>query len=62
METPVGDEKLGRENDVTYASSSTGEVEHRQKNSWAYLKKHYFTTREGWIGDYVRSISFLQHT
>ncbi|KAN0099164.1 putative purine permease [Hyaloscypha variabilis] len=51
METPASIEKLGQENDVAYASSSTGEVETSQKPTWAYLK-HYFTSREGWIGDY----------
>jgi hypothetical protein len=53
METPASNEKLGQEQDVAYASSSTGEVEDTKKNTWAYLK-HYFTSREGWIGDYVR--------
>jgi hypothetical protein len=52
METPASNEKLGQEQDVAYASSSTGEVEDTKKNTWAYLK-HYFTSREGWIGDYV---------
>ncbi|KAL5319993.1 hypothetical protein ACEPPN_013052 [Leptodophora sp. 'Broadleaf-Isolate-01'] len=51
METPGSIEKLGQDNDVVYASSSTGEVEQHQKKSWAHLK-HYFTSREGWIGDY----------
>ncbi len=59
MEAPSSDEKLGQENDVVYASSSTGDVEQHQNTTWAYLK-HYFTSREGWIGDYVRSYhSFL---
>jgi hypothetical protein len=52
METPASIEKLGQENDVAYASSSTGEVEESKKTQWEYLK-HYFTSREGWIGDYV---------
>ncbi|KAG4431196.1 hypothetical protein IFR05_013322 [Cadophora sp. M221] len=51
METSGSIEKLGQDSDVVYASSSTGEVEQHQKKSWAYLK-HYFTSREGWIGDY----------
>jgi hypothetical protein len=53
MENPASTEKLGQEQDVAYASSSTGEVEDTKNNTWAYLK-HYFTSREGWIGDYVR--------
>jgi hypothetical protein len=52
METPASVEKLGQEGDVAYASSSTGEVITSQKPTWAYLR-HYFTSREGWIGDYV---------
>ncbi|KAE9374987.1 putative purine permease [Stipitochalara longipes BDJ] len=51
METPASIEKLGQESDVAYASSSAGEVETSQKPTWAYLK-HYFTSRQGWIGDY----------
>ncbi|KUJ19683.1 putative purine permease [Mollisia scopiformis] len=51
METPASIEKLGHEQDVQYASSSTGEVMQSQKNTWGYWK-HYFTSREGWIGDY----------
>ncbi|KAH8778307.1 putative purine permease [Hyaloscypha finlandica] len=51
METPGSIEKLGQENDVTYASSFAGEVEAPQRPTWAYLK-HYFTSRGGWIGDY----------
>lgn len=51
METPASVERLGHEQDVQYASSSTGEVAQPQKNTWIYLK-HYFTSREGWIGDY----------
>ncbi|KAG4411262.1 hypothetical protein IFR04_015609 [Cadophora malorum] len=51
MDNPSSVEKLGQDNDVVYASSSTGEVDQHQKNQWAYLK-HYFTSREGWIGDY----------
>ncbi|KAH7393630.1 putative purine permease [Cadophora sp. MPI-SDFR-AT-0126] len=51
MDNPSSVEKLGQDNDVVYASSSTGEVEQHQKKSWAHLK-HYFTSREGWIGDY----------
>lgn len=58
METPHGDEKLGRENDAVYASSSTDDVEQHQKNYWVYLK-HYFTSREGWIGDYVRPLVLI---
>ena len=50
METPGSVEKHGRERDAVYASSSTGEVEKRP--SWSYMKD-YFTSREGWIGDYV---------
>jgi len=56
METPASIEKLGQENDVAYASSSACEVETSQKPTWAYLK-HYFTSREGWIGDYVCPLS-----
>ena len=52
METQASIEKLGHEQDVQYASSSTGEISHPQKNTWEYWK-HYFTSREGWIGDYV---------
>jgi hypothetical protein len=52
METSASIEKLGKENDVAYASSSTREVITSQKPTWAYLK-HYFTSREGWLGDYV---------
>lgn len=55
METHASIEKLGNEQDITYASSSTGEVAFSQKKGWPYLK-HYFTSREGWIGDYVRQI------
>jgi hypothetical protein len=54
MENPTSTEKLGQEQDVAYASSSTGEVEDTKKNTWVYLR-HYFTSREGWIGDYVCS-------
>lgn len=56
MDNPSSVEKLGQDNDVVYASSSTGEVDQHQKNQWAYLK-HYFTSREGWIGDYVHTPS-----
>jgi hypothetical protein len=52
MEIPGSTEKLGKEQDVAYASSSTGEVAFSQKKGFAYLK-HYFTSREGWLGDYV---------
>jgi hypothetical protein len=59
METPasIDNEKLGNEQDVTYASSSTGEVAFSQKKGFAYLK-HYFTSKEGWLGDYVRPPNF----
>jgi hypothetical protein len=52
METPASIEKLGNEQEVTYASSLNGEVGFAQKQGLAYLK-HYFTTREGWLGEYV---------
>jgi hypothetical protein len=52
MEASASIEKLGQENGVAYASSSTGEVVNSQKPTWAYLK-YYFTSREGWLGDYV---------
>lgn len=43
---------MGQENDaVQYASSTSEQVVQHDRNSWAYLK-HYFTSREGWIGDY----------
>jgi hypothetical protein len=58
MDTPASIEKLGQEQDVVYASSSTGEVEESKANQWEYLK-HYFTSREGWIGDYVRVLGLL---
>lgn len=51
METPSSSEKLGQGQDVRYAASSN-EGGQFEKNSWGYLK-HYFTSREGWIGDYV---------
>ncbi|KAH6683972.1 putative purine permease [Halenospora varia] len=53
METPGSvNEKLGQENDaIQYASSTSDQVVQHDRNSWAYLK-HYFTSREGWIGDY----------
>lgn len=61
METPASIEKLGHEQDVQYASSSTGEVVQPPKNTWKYLK-HYFTSREGWIGDYVWSSPLFSGT
>jgi hypothetical protein len=59
METSASIEKLGQENDVAYASSSTGEVIASHKPTWAYLK-HYFTSREGWLGDYVSDFLLLK--
>jgi hypothetical protein len=52
MESSTNAEKLGQEQDIQYASSSMGDVSQPQRNTWQYLK-HYFTSREGWIGDYV---------
>lgn len=52
METPSSLEKSVQEHNATYAPSWTGEIEETDKNSWRYLK-HYFTSKEGWIGDYV---------
>jgi hypothetical protein len=37
----------------TQTSSSVAEP--ASSSQWAYLK-HYFTSRDGWIGDYVCSI------
>ncbi|KAL2068493.1 hypothetical protein VTL71DRAFT_14830 [Oculimacula yallundae] len=51
METQGSIEKHEQGNDITYTPSSIGEAEQEQKRSWAYLKQ-YFTSREGWIGDY----------
>jgi hypothetical protein len=59
MDTPASIEKLAQEQDVVYASSSIGEVGEPKKDQWAYLK-HYFTSREGWIGDYVCLLSYLK--
>lgn len=55
MDNSASIEKLGQEQDVQYASSSTGDISQPQRNTWQYLK-HYFTSREGWIGDYVRIV------
>lgn len=60
METPSSSEKVGQEDVAQYASSSN-EGGQLDSNSWAYLK-HYFTSREGWIGDYVLYPSHLCKT
>jgi hypothetical protein len=54
METPKSDEKLGQDQDVL-DTTSTYEGSDEPKRNWAYLK-HYFTSREGWIGDYVLTV------
>lgn len=61
METPASVEKPGQEKkDATqYASSlsneGTGAVEEGQRTDWKYWK-HYFSSREGWLGDYVSEV------
>lgn len=51
METPASTEKLEGE-EATYASSTTEQIALSQMRGWSYFK-HYFTSREGWLGDYV---------
>lgn len=53
METPPSTEKPGREQEVQYASSYNDGPNVPERTQWEYLK-HYFTSREGWLGDYVR--------
>lgn len=53
---PSSDEKLGGEQDVVYTPSIDEGFDH-QKNRRQHLK-HYFTSREGWIGDYVSISSY----
>lgn len=57
METTASVEKLGQDQDVVDTLSSHEGSGLPKRDHWAYLK-HYFTSREGWIGDYVRSPLF----
>jgi hypothetical protein len=54
MDTPASIEKIGQDQDVIpYTESQEGTSDELPKRDhWAYLKR-YFTSREGWIGDYV---------
>jgi hypothetical protein len=54
MDTPGSVEKLGQDQDVVDTSSSHEGIDLPKRSNWQYLK-HYFTSREGWIGDYVPS-------
>lgn len=60
METTGSIEKLAQDQDVVDANS-TQEGSDESKRNWAYLK-HYFTSREGWIGDYVPVLSSYPST
>jgi len=54
MEIPASIEKqLNPEQDVVQYAASSEEGTSQPQDKWAYFK-HYFTSREGWIGDYVR--------
>jgi hypothetical protein len=53
MNNSASIEKLGEERDAVQDALSTHEGTQKSKIvTWSYLK-HYFTSREGWIGDYV---------
>jgi hypothetical protein len=55
MDSPTSNEKLGQEQVITqYALSSEEGGQQMKENRWQHLR-HYFTSREGWIGDYVRA-------
>jgi hypothetical protein len=59
METPVSVEKLGQEQDVPpYAASCNEGAGQVDKSSWEYLR-YYFTSWEGWIGNYVSLLTKL---
>ena len=54
MET-FGDKKVDEPHQESYEPSTVAEITPRKGIDWQYLK-HYFTSKEGWIGDYVRKI------
>ncbi|EPE30116.1 purine permease, putative [Glarea lozoyensis ATCC 20868] len=52
MNSSASDEKLGQEQIIAqYAPSFEESGQQLKQNKWQHLK-HYFTSREGWIGDY----------
>ena len=53
MDLSSEDKKVNEPQQESYAPSSEAEVVAPRRVDWQYLK-HYFTSKEGWIGDYVR--------
>lgn len=45
-------EKNAQEPNAVQFVTSSDDGAHSEQTFWTYLK-HYFTSREGWIGDYV---------